>query len=482
MNKKQLWAFYTPTHTVDYILSKVNKVLKFDKNSRILEPSWWDWAFISSLLTWYEVTPKSIDVRDINIEVKDHILNYWVNFSCKDTLLETDILSKNSFSTEKWIYTHVVWNPPYLNKQSEYIKNNKHKLKNIYNIIGVYDTYAMFIYLWSRLLKKWWCLGFIVSNTFLTLWIHKNFRKYLLENFSIKEITLCQKNLFEWATVSTCIIIIENKKPTKESKYIINDCRNNPVWQYNWIINENPQIDTLNNPDYIFDINNNPSFLKMVNNNDKMIHYLNWGLWMHTKNNEKYLSIVDYNWINYTKKKTITSFIPNKDVDGKKRIYYHKQGGWFKYYLPAEYAVKWDKESLSNYVIPKNALWLKNKQWFIISWVCSNLSARLSTPWAMRESNKAMCFFPKDSKYPCEYFIWLLNSSSYARLMKTLNHTNSIQIRDIYKLPMIHLKKEDKTELINIVKLIINNMKKNLTFDYNEYQNKIDKIVENYFN
>ena len=87
MNKKQLWAFYTPTHTVDYILSKVNKVLKFDKNSRILEPSWWDWAFISSLLTWYEVTPKSIDVRDINIEVKDHILNYWVNFSCKDTLL-----------------------------------------------------------------------------------------------------------------------------------------------------------------------------------------------------------------------------------------------------------------------------------------------------------------------------------------------------------------------------------------------------------
>lgn len=481
MDKKQLWAFYTPTHTVDYILSRVNNVTKFDKDSKILEPSWWDWAFVSSLLWSYDVNPKNIDVWDINIEVKEHILNYWVNFFCKDSLLESDILSESLFTTDEWIYTHVVWNPPYLNKQSDYMKSNKHKLKKVYSSIGVYDTYAMFIYLGSRLLKKWWCLGFIVSDTFLTLWIHKNFRKYILENFCVKEITLCQKSLFEWATVSTCIIIIENNKPTDDSKFIINNCRCTPIWQYDWIINKCSQRDTLGNPDHVFDINNNPSLLKMANSTDKMVDYLEWWLWMHTKDNNKYLSVVDYDGVNYAKKKTILNIVSSKEIDGKNWMFYHKQWWWFKYYLPAEYAVKRDDESVSNYVIPKNALWLKDKQWFIISWVCSSLSARLSTPWAMWESNKAMCFFPQVVDYPCEYFIWLLNSSHYANLMRTFNHTNSIQIRDIYKLPMIHLNEEDKDELIKYVKLIIESMKTNLEFDYSEYQEKIDRIVEKYF-
>ena len=65
--------------------------------------------------------------------------------------------------------------------------------------------------------------------------------------------------------------------------------------------------------------------------------------------------------------------------------------------------------------------------------------------------------------------------------MKALNHTNSIQIRDIYKLPMIHLNDKDKENLINYVKLIIKWMKANLEFNYNDYQEKIDKIVEKYF-
>ena len=62
--------------------------------------------------------------------------------------------------------------------------------------------------------------------------------------------------------------------------------------------------------------------------------------------------------------------------------------------------------------------------------------------------------------------------------MKALNHTNSIQIRDIYKLPMIHLSNEDKAELIDLVKSIIKSMRKNLDFDYTKQQEKIDQIIE----
>lgn len=481
MDKKQLWAFYTPSHTVDYILEQVNWVLPFSKDSKILEPSWWDWIFISHLLNLYSIDSENIDVRDINYEVKDKILEYWVNFHCKDSLLDNNF-NEWLFYQWEWYYSHIIWNPPYLNKQSDYIKTNKNKLKKLYSNIWVHDTYAMFIYMWCKLLKQWWCLWFIVSDTFLTLWIHKNFRKFLLDNFLIKEITLCPKNLFEWASVNTCIIIIQNKKPNLDSKFIINDCRNCGIWIYDWIKSEILQQDTLLNPDYVFDINNNDKFLRYATNQDKMIDYLLWWLWMHTKDNQKYLAVVNYNWIEFAKKKNLLLKVNINDVNWKDWILYHKQWWNYKYYLPAEYAVKWDSDSFSNYVIPKNTLELKDKRWFLISWVCSSLSVRLFTSWAMRESNKAMCFFPKDENiYPCEYFLWLLNSSIYNKIIKSLNHTNSIQIRDIYKLPMIHLNNEDKTNLINNVKQILEHMKINLSYDFSREQQAINIIVEKYF-
>ena len=480
MNQKQLWAFYTPKHTVQYILSKVNNILNINSNSIILEPSWWDWIFVSCLLNDYnQVKSRQIDVRDLNIDVKDNILKYGVNFSHKDSLLENDIWL--SFSWE-WKYSHIIWNPPYLNKQSDYIKKNKKLLKNKYDNIGVHDTYAMFIYLWCNLLKEWGVLWFIVSDTFLTLWIHKKLRNFLLENFTIKELTICPKKLFDGVTVSTCIIIVQNKKPDSTSKFIINDCRKCEIWNYNWDISEFNQSETLNNPDYVFNFNGNSDLIKYINNDDKLINYVDWWLWMHTKDNNKYLAIIDYDWKQYAKRQSIELRVNIRDVDWKKRKFYHKQWWNFKYFLPAEYAVKRDDESTNNYVIPKNASIWNNDKWFIISWVCSSLSARLSTIWAMRESNKAMCFFPKDKeKYPCEYFLWLLNSSVYAKFIKLLNHTNSVQIRDIYKLPMLHLDEIDKNIIIKHVNNIIDKQKENINYDFSNEQREIDIIIEKYF-
>ena len=87
MDKKQLWAFYTPWHTVDYILKQVHEVSNFNLESKILEPSWWDGIFVSHLLNNYQVNPKNVDVWDINYEVENTILKYWVNFQCRDDCL-----------------------------------------------------------------------------------------------------------------------------------------------------------------------------------------------------------------------------------------------------------------------------------------------------------------------------------------------------------------------------------------------------------
>jgi len=143
MNKKDLGAFYTPKHTVDYMLSLLSN---FNEDSKLLEPCGEDGIFISNILQKKLLKPEQIDVWDINPKVKDYINNLKVKFEIKDTLLETNFKNDNLFNKVKK-FTHIIGNPPYLNKQSNYIKNNKNKLKKIYQEIGVNDTYALFFIL-----------------------------------------------------------------------------------------------------------------------------------------------------------------------------------------------------------------------------------------------------------------------------------------------------------------------------------------------
>jgi len=151
--------------------------------------------------------------------------------------------------------------------------------------------------------------------------------------------------------------------------------------------------------------------------------------------------------------------------------------------LPAEYAIKWDKESVSNYKMPSHYNLNDDRQGFIVSGICSNLTARLSTVGALWESNKAMCFFPKNSKkYPPEFFVGVLNSDVYNKMVKLLNHTNSIQIRDIKKLPMPDFTDKDIKAVVEVSKNILKNLKHDFDYNFNQDQERINKIVGAYFN
>ena len=56
--KKELGAFYTPIHTVDFMLNLLGKI---DKKANFLEPSGGDGVFVSRLLKKFEIqlTPLS---------------------------------------------------------------------------------------------------------------------------------------------------------------------------------------------------------------------------------------------------------------------------------------------------------------------------------------------------------------------------------------------------------------------------------------
>ena len=479
MNKKDLGAFYTPVHTVKYMLSLLSN---FSDRSLLLEPSGGDGAFISVVLKNKLLKSKQITVWDINPEVNDDMHKLGVKFEIKDTLLNTKFVQNGLFSDVKK-YTHIVGNPPYLNKQSSYIKNNKLKLGKIYDEIGANDTYAMFLYLCCHLLDNNGQLCFITSDTYLTLGIHKKLRKYLLENFTIKNITLCPSDLFRetGALVNTCIIYLVNDKPNDQSVVEFNDCRKNIVGDYDGKIYKTNQNKLLSYPDYIFDFNGNGKLIEKIGQCEKMVDFVDGGLGMHTTDNEKYLGVIDYDGIRYANNgiKKIVSISEVKSGDWK---YYHKKGGDTKYYLPAEYCIKWDRESVSHYKTPKNIHSYLNRQGFIISGVCSTLSARLATVGALWESNKAMCFFPKDpQKYPPEFFVGILNSEAYNKIAKILNHTTSIQIRDINKLPFFVFTQKDILAIVDIVKKIVVEMKKDILYDYINEQKSINDIVNKYF-
>mgnify|MGYP001159103406 CR=1 FL=1 len=475
--QKKLGAFYTPFHTANYMISRLNG---FNKTSNLLEPSGGDGVFVSEILNKRLLTPSQITVWDINPETQKTIKLLGVNnVVIKDTLLETELNDGLLFKKET--FSHIIGNPPYLNKQSTYIKEHKNKLKKTFSLIGANDTYAMFLYLCCKLLIENGQLCFIVSDTFLTLGIHKKLRKFLLENYTIKEITLCQKDLFKntGILVNTCIICLQNKKPDSNHHIIFNDCRNNKIGEYTGKKRQMRQTDMLTYPDYVFGFNGDVGLLKKIIRFKKLTEILDGGLGMHTTDNEKFLGIVDYNGKQYANS-GLPQIPVNKIKNGEWK-FYHKRGGKNKYYMPAEHCIRWDKNSTTNYKIPKTVNIDENRQGIIISGISSELSARLATKGALWESNKAFCFFPKNpDKYPPEFFVGILNSKIYNDMAKLLNHTVSLQIRDIKKLPFFNFKGRDIKTISEISKKIINRLKINLDYNFSKEQERIDKIVNEY--
>jgi uncharacterized radical SAM superfamily Fe-S cluster-containing enzyme len=66
-------------------------------------------------------------------------------------------------------------------------------------------------------------------------------------------------------------------------------------------------------------------------------------------------------------------------------------------------------------------------------------------------------------------------------MIKLLNHTNSIQIRDIKKLPMPSFTDKDIKAVVEISKNIIKNLKHDFSYNFNQDQEQINKIVGAYF-
>ncbi|MHA1670212.1 MAG: HsdM family class I SAM-dependent methyltransferase [Promethearchaeota archaeon] len=487
MSKKDLGVVLTPPKTADYIISRLGNI---KKNQLVLDPCVGPGIFINSLLK-HDVNKNQIFAYDINEKYREFIEDLGITFEQKDTLLS---ISKDDHNR----YDFIIGNPPYLNKSSKYVKENRKSLRNLYGKINAHETYSMFIVNAIWCLKEGGKLGFITSDSFLTLSTHKKLRKYILENCKINEITLAPTKLFSNQKVNTNpVIIILTKNlgiKNKEKR------DNNMIRVIPRVENEreyiNPPIEYqikqkkyYSLPFYIFHIEVEEQIIKLFEKAPKLEDFLKGYIGMHTHNNRKYIAAVkgsDLAKIFIKKNEKIHEkdkkykIITEEALNSDKWRPYLKRGGGDQYYRPIIEALNWEEESIKIYDIPLNVPFLK--EGIVISGISNRLAARYMPNGCYWDSNKAIGFIIKENSISFEYMLGILNSSLYNYLAKgIINNTNSMQISGIHALPFLVPTTNIKLKIENIVRHIIREKKKNQEYNYVQEQKKIDDLLFEFY-
>lgn len=447
-------------------------------------------VFIESLLK-AGVKSDQIFTFDLNPAYKSKIESLQVSFKELDTLL--------SFTPESYNeYDYIVGNPPYLNKASSYVREKRAELKKIYGKINAHETYSMFMVNGIWRLKEGGKLGFITSDSFLTLRTHAKLRRFILDNCLINEILLAPSNLFDNQNVSTspAIIILtkcsgkknEDKRKNNMMK-IIPRVKSEDEYVNPSIIHEIKQQKYELLPFNLFFTDVEEQIIELFENASKLENYMKGYIGMHTHDNLKYIAAVEGTELaelfkkrnNKTQEKSKKhKIILEEELKSEKWKPYLKRGGGEQYYRPIMEALDWKAGSIPVYDIPNNVPF--EEEGIVISGVSSRLAARYMPKGCYWDSNKAIGFIIDDKTISIEYALGLLNSSLYNYLAKgIINNTSSIQITGIHALPFISPSRELKEQVELLVKRIISNKKRDLNYDYTPEQKTIDTIIFDFY-
>ncbi|MFX1460728.1 MAG: Eco57I restriction-modification methylase domain-containing protein [Promethearchaeota archaeon] len=484
-NKEELGSVVTPLKTVNYIISRLGII---NSSQKILDPCVGPGVFIRALLT-LGVDQNRIYAYDINPSYKKDNEQLGIHFQVRDTLLTINSDSFNEFD-------FIIGNPPYLNKASSYVRKNKSKLKELYGDINAHEAYSMFIVNSMWRLKEGGKLGFITSDSFLTLSTHKKLRNFILENCLIDEILLPPKDLFSKQGVSTSPAIIILTKCTGEKNKVLRD--NHVIIVVNRLENEDQysklkyiysikQKKYYSLPFNIFFIDIEPEIIDLFEKSPKLENYLKGFIGMHTHDNKKYIAAVDGTSLAHIFKRRNSKnldetykIISKKELNSENWKPYLKRGGADQYYRPIMEGLIWDEDSIPVYDIPKNAPF--EQEGIVISGVSARLAARYMPEGCYWDSNKAIGFIQKDKRVTIHYLLGLLNSSLYNYLAKgIINNTSSIQITGIHALPIIPPDKNTKEQVERLVDIIIRNKMKNLNYNFKSQQKEIDNFIFNFY-
>ena len=484
-NQKELGLVTTPYKTAKYLISKLGDI---SGDQLILDPCVGPGIFVK-LLIKNGVGRDQINAFDINPHYGVNLKVLGIHFEQKDTLLS---LTEKDYN----IYDYIIGNPPYLNKSSSYVRQNRNELKKIYGKINSHETYSMFIVNSILRLKEGGKLAFITSDSFLTLRTHQRLRKFIISNCLINELTLAPQDLFSNQNVNTSpaiIVLTKNSNKHQKEKRL-----NNLIKVVTRLKNEDEylkprKVIRLTQKNYqtlpfnIFYTDIEPKVIEFFEKAPKLETYMRGYIGMHTHNNKKYIAAIEGTSLAkiYTKRKIKGEFsidqykvIPRENLNNKNWKPYLKRGGAEQYYRPIIEALDWRERSRKIYDIPDNVPF--ESEGIVISGVSSRLAARYMAKGCYWDSNKAIGCIISEDGLSIEYVLGLLNSSFYNYLAKgIINNTNSIQLSGIHALPMIIPEPETKLLIEKYVKKIMNHLKHDCLYNYDNEQIEIDNLVFN---
>ena len=485
--KKNLGLITTPYKTADYIISKLGKI---DKNQLILDPCVGPGIFVKRLLK-NGINKEQIHAFDITSKYKNELNALGIHFVQKDTLLSINKKDLNK-------YDFIVGNPPYLNKSSSYVRENRKDLRKIYGKINSHETYSMFIVNSVWRLKEGGKLAFITSDSFLTLRTHQRLRSFILKSCLINEILLAPQDLFSSQNVSTSPVIIvltkfskknQKKKRLNNTIRVIERVNNEDEYENpNKVIKiaqKNYQVLPFN----IFYIDIEPQIITLFRKAPKLVKYMRGYIGMHTHNNKKYIAAIDGTFLAKIFEKKRNKMEEPKEKykiiarESLKQDFwkpYLKRGGAEQYYRSVMEALDWRENAKEVYDIPENVPF--ETEGIVISGVSSRLAARYMPKGCYWDSNKAIgCVILNDS-ISIDYALGLLNSSLYNYLAKgIINNTNSIQLSGIHVLPFIMPDSETENLVRKYVNIIIEQLKKDKSYNYENEQRIIDNLIFSFY-
>lgn len=470
-------SYYTKS---DSIVSYMVQELQVGSGMRIFEPCAGDGVFVDALnsriqdvlIDIYEINPKALELLREKYESCGNI-----RVTQDDTITSQELIL---FSNAGGIYDRIIANPPY----GGWLDYDKRKhLKKLYPKLYVKETYTLFLYRCSQLLRDKGILVFIIPDTFLNLHMHTKLREYLLINTKIKKLCLFSSSFFpgvNFGYSNLCIVTLQKCTNKKE-------CLNNEIKVITGLksvaelkdLGEAHKIhhrvlmlkqsDIYENDSHSLFISQDPKITYLINNSVKRIGDIaDCVTGFYSGNDKKYLRpiSIDINK-NAWKYKVVDESLIGDDcmargdilegINSPKHFIPIVKGGGIKYFKSDLWYMDWGVESVKEYKTNKKARF-QNPQYYFKYGIGVPMVSSTRITGALIENKlfdqSIVGIFPKEQKW-LYYLLAFFNSLTCNKLIRTLNPSANNPANYIKKIPFISPMSKDLKEINEIIQEII---------------------------
>jgi hypothetical protein len=513
--KKKMGQFMTPLSLSKQLVKKRNYTL----SDLILEPSFGEGSFLFAIIDRFiEIfNPSNIsffvtsllEKNIYGVEMDYELYHKTLSKLSDKYSLNTDNISHNLYNSDFFDvpffgihFDYIEGNPPF---GGSFDESKGIKLDKVY---GKYDgikikkeTYSFFTHRCYNLLKSDGSIGFICSDTFMTIPTMKGVRKILSDNHTDVE------NISYFSDETDYPMVYFNLKKTKKSNLLINGklipnslLHLTDTLSFSIDDNYEKYFRNENLSKYItcssgMTVGKNEFFLKQISNG-KILETISYEFINEVKTNKKEaerarLGKISNKILQEIKAQKMEEILKINyltspiyiDIDSQDYKPYNKASSKKYYDTPNTY-IYWKDDGKAVYTFKSTGSWylhgVGGKKFFEkqgLSWrlISNDIRCRFLPEGYILDSGSPVGILNKNIEPDELYFIigWL-NTHLATKILKTvINHTRNIQSKDIERMPYPYwVSEENKKNVIERVKSIITN-KKNTEED--------NEFIENLF-